>query len=277
MPDPTNATKRTDPGDDWASSVLRSHAFPKAIADGVILSVIYPYFERPDHLLRSVASVLEEVAAGGSVRPDQVEVIVVDDGSADRTVADRLPPAVTYLWQRKIRFGASRARNTGAKLANGAYLFFLDPDIIVGPGYFDAALSHFAAHGDRLLLTGYVHDYHFPDAPDPRLEFGVWDVPDTPVRRFLHLASGSAAIPRSLFLEAGGFDEDLIYGGWEDMEFGHRVGMLPGTAMIYALGMECRHVWHPPSPRLDATDVSREICRIKHPEFYDLYFVQGMR
>ncbi|WP_454021047.1 glycosyltransferase family 2 protein [Azospirillum sp. Marseille-Q6669] len=261
----------------WVRDVLSSHRHAKILADEILVSIIYPFFERPDYILRSIESVREQ--RGTLFKPEQIEIIVIDDGSSNdrNAIADRLPPDIVYLWQRKARFGASRARNSGAKIANGRYLFFLDPDIVVGPGYVEAGLAAFGKHGDRLLQTGYIWDYFFAGADDPREEFGVWDCPDAPSDRFLHLAAGSAAIARALFLESGGFDEDLIYGGWEDIEFGHRVGTRPGTAMVYNTGMECRHIPHPPSPRLSATDLSKEICRIKHPDFYELYFVKGMR
>jgi len=259
----------------WVQEVLRSHQFAKAIAPDIVVSVIYPYFQRPDYLLRSITSVQEQ--CGNRFAPEQVEIIVVDDGSPDTGIAERLPKGTLYLWQPKNLFGASRARNTGAKMANGRYLFFVDPDIILAPGYIEAGLEQFHQHGDRILQTGYIWDYYFVGCEDPRIEFGVWEHPNQPTKRFLQLASGAAAIPRTLFFEAGGFDEDLIYGGWEDIEFGDRVGRLPGTAAVYNIGMECRHVPHPPSPRLAATELSLEICRLKNPAFFEDYVIRGLR
>ncbi|HYD30451.1 MAG TPA: glycosyltransferase [Azospirillaceae bacterium] len=259
----------------WVKEVLCSHEFARILNSGIVASVIYPYFERPDYLLRSIASVLEQ--RGHGFTPKQIEIVVVDDGSADTSVATRLPKGVIYLWQPKNLFGASRARNTGAKVSNGKYLFFVDPDVILDPFYIASALEQFRQHGDRILQSGYIWDYFYQGCEDPRTEAGVWEHPNRPTRRFFQLASGAAAMARTLFIEAGGFDEDLIYGGWEDIEFGDRVGRLPGTTILFNTGMECRHIAHPPSPRQDAPELSLEICRIKHPAFYEDYVIRGMR
>src|SRR5207245_507604 len=124
-----------------------------------------------------------------------------------------LPPPVIYLWQRKHLYGITRAKNTGARLANGRYLVFLDPDILVNEGYLDAVLRGFERYGDRVVQCGYIWDYHFKGCPDPRLEFGVWENPGGVTQRFFQVAGGNMAISRRLFDESPGFDEDLIYGG----------------------------------------------------------------
>src|SRR5207247_323071 len=60
------------------------------------------------------------------------EVIVVDDASTDDTpgVAEQMG---VHLLRRLDRGGPGAARNDGARVARGKYLFFLDADVCVHP------------------------------------------------------------------------------------------------------------------------------------------------
>lgn len=72
-----------------------------------------------------------ESALGQTWRP--LEVIVVDDGSADasRQIAERFAPHVTILTNDGV--GVSAARNFSARVSKGAYLQFLDADDLLEP------------------------------------------------------------------------------------------------------------------------------------------------
>lgn len=242
------------------------------------VSVIYPHHDRPEVLLRSLERLWRQDWA--ECRPEEMEVIVVDDGSpaaAAQTLVEALPEQVLYLRQRRNGFGASRARNTGARLATGRYLIFLDPDILVGPSHLDRALRLFRRHGDRTVLAGHVSDYYYAGSPDPRRQFGVWEHPDRPTRRFFQLASGNMAIARSLFLESPGFDEDLIYGEMEDTLFGWQLGRLPGTAILFSTALGAEHVPHPPGPAHGDGERTRAILKRKWPDFHRDYVELGLR
>jgi glycosyltransferase involved in cell wall biosynthesis len=87
------------------------------------------------HLLpRAVASALNQQYDGA------FEVIVVDDGSTDDT------PEIIKPWQDRVRYhrqknaGHCAANNTGARLARGQWLCFLDADDALRPN----ALADFA-------------------------------------------------------------------------------------------------------------------------------------
>lgn len=73
---------------------------------------------------------------------DRVEVIVVDDGSTDDSLArlqawrDRRPGLVTVLT--KPNGGQSSARNLGLRHARGEWVTFTDPDDTIGPTYLGA-------------------------------------------------------------------------------------------------------------------------------------------
>ena len=254
---------------------ISEHRYSKIIDGRIKISIIYNYFAKAATIFQSLESL--HAQSHNTFRPEQVEIILIDDGTMGEDVAERLPENVTYLWQRKQHYGICRAKNTGAKLANGDILVFLDPDITVSPGYLDAAIDAFRAFGPRAVLCGYIWDYHFAGCPDPRTEFGVWERPGQPTRRFYQLAGGNMAITRELFSETAGFDEDLIYGGVEDLLFGYHIGKLPNTSVVFLPGMEGRHIPHPPSPAHADPQATWAIVRRKWPDFYRDYITLGIR
>ena len=92
-------------------------------------TVVIPTFDRAARLTRAVHSVLDQTI-------DDYEIVVVDDGSTDQT-----PDVVPGLADRRVRYvrqdnaGTSVARNTGAAMAEGTWLVFLDDDDEARPGW----------------------------------------------------------------------------------------------------------------------------------------------
>ncbi|MDH3242539.1 MAG: glycosyltransferase [Alphaproteobacteria bacterium] len=93
-------------------------------AEPSLVSVVIPTFNRADAVTRSIAS------ADAQTYPN-LEIIVVDDDSADDTVA-RIEAMGTTRLLRVIRLaenrGGSAARNAGIAAANGEFVAFLDSD-----------------------------------------------------------------------------------------------------------------------------------------------------
>ena len=90
------------------------------------ISVVIPAFNCAQWLEAAVESCLRQ-----SLRP--VQVIVVDDGSTDDTqrICENFGDRICY-W-RLENGGVSRARNTGAAMASGDWLVFLDADDVLLP------------------------------------------------------------------------------------------------------------------------------------------------
>ena len=128
------------------------------------LSVIIPVYRVEDTLDRCVESVLCQSV-------DEMEVILVDDGSPDQC------PAKCDLWAEKdarIRVihkengGLSDARNAGIDIAQGDFITFVDSDDYLEADTWQAATAAMAgrcrhrgifhqrqAHTDRLHLYGH--------------------------------------------------------------------------------------------------------------------------
>ena len=86
-----------------------------------LISVIIPTYNRAGLLIEAVSSVLDQTYSN-------FELIIVDDGSTDKT-EDRFgfsKPPVRYI--RQEHQGVSAARNRGIVEAKGAYIAFLDSD-----------------------------------------------------------------------------------------------------------------------------------------------------
>ncbi|MCC6593160.1 MAG: glycosyltransferase family 2 protein [Xanthomonadales bacterium] len=90
-----------------------------------LISVVIPAYNAEQTIERCIASVLADPH-------DAVEIVVVDDGSTDRTAqilqaaAVRYPGLVRVLSQSNS--GACAARNAGMEAASGEFIQFLDSD-----------------------------------------------------------------------------------------------------------------------------------------------------
>ncbi|MEU5883225.1 glycosyltransferase family 2 protein [Spirillospora sp. NPDC047279] len=119
----------------------------------ILLSVVVP--------ARDVAPYAAAMLRGlaGNVRPD-VEFIVVDDGSADRTpevIDDHralLPGLTTIRHERPL--GVSAARNRGLAAASGRYVTFLDGDDWVAPGHLFELVAAAEGLGCDFVRTDHV-------------------------------------------------------------------------------------------------------------------------
>lgn len=144
-----------------------------------LVSTIIPVYNRPQMILKAVDSVIAQ-----TYRP--IEIILVNDGSSDNTgeVLDQLavkhPTIIRVLHQNNG--GAGLARETGRRVAKGAYIQYLDSDDWLMPTKFEAQVAALKQHPEcgiaygisrlineagevvnaRSKRTGEEHDYLFP-------------------------------------------------------------------------------------------------------------------
>ena len=91
------------------------------MSDSIQISVVIPAFNEQDYVARAIDSVLAQ-----SLQP--AEIIVVDDGSTDKTadVIRQYGGKVNYVYQPNA--GLAAARNTGIRESCYDYIAFLDSD-----------------------------------------------------------------------------------------------------------------------------------------------------
>ena len=88
-----------------------------------LVSVIMPTYNREKTIARAIRSVLEQTY-------QNLELIVVDDGSADNTeeTVRNIPDSRLVYIKSPDNKGSSAARNIGIKMAKGKYIAFQDSD-----------------------------------------------------------------------------------------------------------------------------------------------------
>ncbi len=124
-------------------------------------SVIIPCYNVEDKIENCLKSVLNQ-----SMETDSYEVIVVDDGSTDKT-KDRImeysdyPNVVNKSLERNS--GLSAARNAGIRSAAGSTLCFLDSDMTVEPTW----LETFQSRLEDESIVGIIGDCKLPNGVKP--------------------------------------------------------------------------------------------------------------
>ena len=123
-----------------------------------LLSIVVPSYNSQDYLRHC----LDTVVLGGQ----EVEVIVVDDGSTDRTAEIALEycgrfPGIVRLEQ-KENGGHGSAVNRGLAVATGTYFKVVDSDDWLDTTDYMAVLSLLRDIGSvDLLITNYVYEYSY--------------------------------------------------------------------------------------------------------------------
>jgi glycosyltransferase involved in cell wall biosynthesis len=155
--------------------------------------------------------------------PASSEIIVVADGDTDGSsqVGKRSGAKVLRI---PVPQGPGRARNLGAREAQGDILFFLDADVLIHP---DAIRQVEAAFHNDLHLAALFGSYD--DQPGENNFLSQYK---NLFHHYVHQISreeastfwsGCGAIRRKVFLELGGFDESYRKPCIEDIELGYRM------------------------------------------------------
>ena len=117
------------------------------------ITVIVPVYNAEKYLKGCLRSL-----AGQTIRKRELEVLLVNDGSADGSEAICRRWCKKHRWMRLINQangGPSAARNTGIREAKGRYLMYLDADDTLNPDAVRAVRDFFAAHEDEVDLVTY--------------------------------------------------------------------------------------------------------------------------
>ena len=148
---------------------------------------------------------------------DRYEILVIDDGSTDRTpdVLAAFPPPVRALGLGH-NHGRSAARNAGVREARSDRVVFVDSDVVVRPDFLEWHLRTHRQHGAGILSRGPV--VLVPALDDPRL-LRVPPLASSPA----YLDTANAGLERRAVIDAGFFDEAFPGYGWEDFELGYRL------------------------------------------------------
>jgi GT2 family glycosyltransferase len=198
------------------------------------VSVVIPTLDGEDLLPTQLEALSDQEFDGA------LEVLVVDNGSTDRTVP------VAREWERRLtlqvidgsaRRGQAHARNLGGEAASSDKLLFLDQDDQVQPGYVAAMALALDTHPlvAARLHTGGLNDAASRSSREPahgddlvRTDFLPWAYGCTlGVRREVFRALGG-------FRHFGGASEDIDF-CWRAQVSGSTLTLVPEAVLEYRL------------------------------------------
>jgi glycosyltransferase involved in cell wall biosynthesis len=164
-----------------------------------LVSVVIPAYNAERYLGEAIESVLEQTHR-------QVEIVVVDDGSEDGTLA------VAGAYGDRIRLasqangGIGSARNHAAGLARGSYLSFLDADDRFLRDKLERQLAALAHDSELDMVFGHVREFVSPELA-PEEQAALRPSPPAPF-----VAPNTMLIRRESFDRVGPFATDVRVG-----------------------------------------------------------------
>lgn len=173
------------------------------------ISVIIPLYNKEREIEGTIRSVLAQ-------RLQPLEIVVVDDGSTDRSAAlvEAIPSPLIRL-VRQPNAGECAARNRAIAESRGELLALLDADDEWEEGFLEEIASLYReCPGCGIYSTAFhvvSHDGIFP-APTPTRRGIVDNFFRDSAHRYVSIPSASA-IPREVFDRVGGFPDGMKMGG----------------------------------------------------------------
>lgn len=190
------------------------------------------------------------------------KVIVVDNGSTDKSAELVMSLPKVKLIDTKENLGFGRACNLGAQKANAEYLLFLNPDAAVYPETIDKALmfmqkpsnadvgicgvqlvnedGHVARSCSRFPSPiGFLAHAIGVDRFFPRMGYFMAEWPHDKTQDVDHVIGAFFLVRRNLFETLGGFDERFfLY--LEDLDFSNRASQI-GWRSVYLADAKAFH------------------------------------
>jgi len=200
----------------------------------MFISVVIPLFNKKEHILSAVNSVLNQ-------SHQEFELIVVDDGSTDhgadivKSVAD---PRIRLLAQ--PNGGVSRARNAGAKQARAEWVAFLDADDEYEPDFLAQVIQFIETHnhcGLSMVGSNYYVGDRQQNAIKDALKDGVYDYFELFKNQLSPNHSSTTVVNKKKFLEVAGFPEGIKqfedWITWFKLAFAGSFGFISAPLGIY--------------------------------------------
>jgi glycosyltransferase involved in cell wall biosynthesis len=166
------------------------------------ISVIIAAYNAETYLGEALESILNQ-----QLPPS--EIIVVDDGSADRTaeLIKRCFPTIKYFFQENTGFPT--ACNLGVKAAKGEYLAFLDADDIWSANKLYLQNLALIQYPDADMIFGMVQQFLSPDLSENEKEKIYFNSEPMPGN-----VLGTLFLRRELFIKTGLFAANLKVGAF---------------------------------------------------------------
>jgi glycosyltransferase involved in cell wall biosynthesis len=182
------------------------------------VSVVIPCYKAEQYVLATVRSVLAQGVP--------TEIIVVDDGSPDRSVEVLQRSGLPLTVLRQPNQGVAAARNAGVAAARSRWIAFVDADDIWLPGKLEAQLNLLErSSGARMAYSAWHVWPSIVAEPDQELLAALRRELDSPERwqgpsgdiypellQDCAVWTSTVVVDRELFQQVGGFDAGLRIG-----------------------------------------------------------------
>jgi len=176
--------------------------------DSPAVSVVLPVWNRAETVRAAIDSVLGQSLG-------DLELIVVDDGSTDGSVAavQAVADARLRLIRHDANLGAGAARNSGIAAARAAVVAFQDSDDVWRPAFLERLLTALAARPEAVAAYAAMRIEGAPGMPAGRLP----PAGQKPVQGMLYeallrtnfISTQMLAVRSGALRQAGGFDPAL--------------------------------------------------------------------
>ena len=196
------------------------------------VSVVNPAYNAEKTIERALDSLFNQTFEG------RVEVIVVNDGSKDKTqeivknIIKKSKSKITLISQKNQ--GPAAARNAGAKAAKGKIVLFTDSDCVPEKDWVKEMLEPFKEKG----IVGVQGRYRIFNKEKVVARFVQYEIEERYKRmekqKYIDfIGSYSAGYRRDVFLEFDGFDTSFKKASGEDPEISYRMAD-KGLKMVFA-------------------------------------------
>jgi glycosyltransferase involved in cell wall biosynthesis len=186
------------------------------MAADLFVSIIIPAYNAEDTIADAIEAVRSQDFLG------VIELVVVDDGSTDRTAGIvRGYPGVVYVHQKNA--GPASARNHGARIAEGVILFFTDSDCCPERAWVSKMMKGFEREGVSAVAGSYgIANTASPLARVIHAEIVFRHralMPEFPKA----FGSYNVAIRRDAFEAEGGFNTQYRTASGEDNDLSYKI------------------------------------------------------
>jgi len=210
------------------------------------VSVIVLTYNRKSYVLECLKSIL-------SISYPNFDVVVVDNGSTDRTyeaIKRRFPNVRLVRNDRNL--GGAEGRNLGIKNAKGEYLLFVDDDVVIDKNLLNEFAYFIQKHPkcilspkildytDRSRFLGISHNINLLTGKARGIGYGEWDRGQFDMNMEVPMVGATCLFVNRKILERVGLFDETLNIPYEDSDFCLRARKC-GVKVVYIYRAK---VWH---------------------------------